>query len=208
MNRRIIGYYNYTVVLTYLGMISAVIGIFFATSGYYASAVWCLMVAGVCDMFDGAVASTMKRDEYQKKFGIQIDSLCDLIGFGVLPGLFCYLISKKTILAGIAAVMIILAAVIRLAYFNVLEEHRQKTETGNRKMFLGVPVTTISLLLPIVYLLSHNHIIPGAIAYPFVTAVTAIGFLTPVDIPKVQKTGKIVMLLLGIFEAAAMLLFG
>ena len=208
MNRRIIGYYNYTVVLTYLGMIAAVIGIFFAISGFYASAIWCMMVAGLCDMFDGAVASTMKRDEFQKKFGIQIDSLCDLIGFGVLPGLFCFIVSKKSVIGSIAAVMIILAAVIRLAYFNVLEEQRQKTETGNRKMFLGVPVTTIALLLPIIYLLCRNNLLPGSYAYPFVTAVTAIGFLTPVDIPKVQKTGKIVMLLFGILEAVGMVLFG
>ena len=210
MNRRIIGYYNYTVVLTYLGMIAAVIGVFLAIGGFFGSAVWCLMVAGLCDMFDGAVASTKKRDENQKRFGIQIDSLCDLIGFGVLPGFFCYLISytENKITGGIAALMIILAAVIRLAYFNVLEENRQKEETGNRKVFLGVPVTTIALVLPIVYVLYHNGIFSTTYCFQIVIALTAAGFLTTVDIPKEQKTGKIVLLAVGILEALAMGFFG
>ena len=43
------------------------------------------VLCGVTDMFDGKVASTMKRNEAEKAFGIQIDSLCDLISFGVLP---------------------------------------------------------------------------------------------------------------------------
>jgi len=208
MNRRIIGYYNYTVVLTYLGMISAVIGIFFAIGNKPAVSIWCLMVAGLCDMFDGAVASTKKRDDNQKKFGIQIDSLCDLVGFGVLPGLFCYIVSDNKITAGICAVMIILAAVIRLAYFNVLEENRQKEETGHRKSYLGVPVTTIALILPIVYLLSNNNIIPGTYFYQIATALTAIGFVTPVYIKKPQSTGKIILLVIGILEGIAMGFFG
>ena len=85
-------------------------------------------------MFDGTVASTKKdRDDNQKSFGIQIDSLCDLVGFGVAPGIFVYSLSENKISAGIAAVFLILAAVIRLAYFNVLEANRQKQESGHRK---------------------------------------------------------------------------
>ncbi len=208
MNRRMIGYYNYTVLLTYAGMISAVIGIFCSIGGQFSAAMWCLMVAGLCDMFDGAVAATKKRDENQKRFGIQIDSLCDLVGFGVLPGLFCYTISENKLTAGVCAVMIILAAVIRLAYFNVLEENRQKEETGHRKSYLGVPVTTIALLLPIVYLLSHNQILPGSYFYQIATALTAIGFITPVYIKKPQTTGKIILLVLGILEGVALDFFG
>ena len=208
MNRRIIGYYNYTVVLTYLGMIAAFIGIFMAIDGKFSLSVWCLMIAGLCDMFDGTVASTKPRDENQKRFGIQIDSLCDLIGFGVLPGVFTYTISDNKTTSAIAAVFITLAAVIRLAYFNVLEENRQKEETGHRKSYLGVPVTTIALVLPIVYVLNVNGILPGTYFFQIASALVGIGFLTPVYIKKPQLAGMIAIVLLGLAEAAAMIFFG
>ena len=149
MNRKMIGYYNYTVILTYLGMISACVAVFLAIGANPWLSLWFMMIAGLCDMFDGTVASTKKdRDEDQKRFGIQIDSLCDLVGFGVAPGLFVYTISENKTLSGIVAVFITLTAVIRLAYFNVLEENRQRQEDGLRKSYLGVPVTTIVLILP------------------------------------------------------------
>lgn len=208
MNRRIIGYYNYTVVLTYLGMVFACTGIFLAVDGKSGLSMWCLMLAGLCDMFDGAIAATKPRDEDQKRFGIQIDSLCDLIGFGVLPGVFGYMISDNKLLAAVVGIFITLAAVIRLAYFNVLEEKRQQAETGQRKAYLGVPVTTIALVLPVVYVLYFNGILPGTYWYNIATALVGIGFLTPVYIKKPQLTGKIIIVVIGVLEAAAMLLFG
>ncbi len=208
MNRRIIGYYNYTVVLTYLGMISACIGMFLAIDHKLWLSLWCLMVAGLCDMFDGTVASTKPRDENQKRFGIQIDSLCDLVGFGVLPGVIVYTVSENKLTSAVTAVFITLAAVIRLAYFNVLEENRQKEETGHRKSYLGVPVTTIALLLPIVYVLNVNGILTSTYCYQIAAAVVGIGFLTPVYIKKPQLIGKIAIVVLGLMEAVAMVFFG
>ena len=83
-----LGIYNYTVILTYLGMLSGFAGILFLLNGNVRGALICLMISGVCDMFDGKVASTKKdRTRSEKRFGIQIDSLSDLICFGVLPAL-------------------------------------------------------------------------------------------------------------------------
>ena len=56
--KRLCGYYNYTVVLTYLGMLIGFVGITYTMEGAYRQAVLCLMTAGVCDMFDGTVAAT------------------------------------------------------------------------------------------------------------------------------------------------------
>ena len=64
-----IGYYNYTVWLTYIGMLSSVLGIGFAIGGNITASVICLMFSGFCDMFDGAVASTKERDIDEKRFG-------------------------------------------------------------------------------------------------------------------------------------------
>ena len=81
-----IGFYNYTVYLTFIGMLSSVCGIGFAFGGKLIPAVICLMFSGFCDMFDGIVARTKKdRSEEEKRFGIQLDSLSDIVCFGILP---------------------------------------------------------------------------------------------------------------------------
>ena len=92
-----LGIYNYTVILTYLGMLSGFAGILFLLNGNVRGALICLMISGVCDMFDGKVASTKKdRTRSEKRFGIQIDSLSDLICFGVLPALIVYSVGRRT----------------------------------------------------------------------------------------------------------------
>ena len=86
-----IGVYNYTVIATYLSLLSSVLGIYFGCSGRTFSALLCLMLSGALDAFDGKIAS-MKKDRtvQEKRFGIQLDSLCDLVCFGVLPCVIGY----------------------------------------------------------------------------------------------------------------------
>ena len=199
-----IGYYDYTVILTYAGMIFACTGIFAAIGENAKLSVFLLMLAGFCDMFDGAVASTKKRTNDEKRFGIQIDSLADLIGFGVLPGVFAYMFSPDKLISGCIATLYILAALIRLAYFNVLEENRQHNETGSRKSYLGVPVTTIALVLPIVYILYTFGILAPPFAYSLALIPMACGFLAPFEIAKPRIAGKIAIMVLGAAEAVGL----
>ena len=82
-----IGVYDYTVLATYLSLAFGVSGILAAMNGSPYSALLCLMVSGLLDAFDGRIARTKKnRTEQEKRFGIQIDSLNDVVCFGVLPG--------------------------------------------------------------------------------------------------------------------------
>lgn len=85
-----LGFYNYTVVLTYVGMLTGFAGILFAAGGQVSPALLCLLGAGFCDMFDGKIASTRPRTQQEKRFGIQIDSLSDLVCFGVLPAVIVW----------------------------------------------------------------------------------------------------------------------
>ena len=87
----LIGVYDYTVILTYMSLLSATFGMVQATRGHYTLAVLCVLFAGICDAFDGAVARTKKnRTEDEKNFGIQLDSLCDVISFGFFPAFLCF----------------------------------------------------------------------------------------------------------------------
>ena len=152
-----IGFYNYTVILTYAGLASAVTGIYFAFEGkHIIVSVIALLIAGLCDMFDGKVARTRERTDAEKKFGIQIDSLCDLICFGFLPGAIGYAVGMREIYHWFILIFFTLAAVIRLAYFNVMEEERQKKTKEVRKTYEGLPVTSVALIMPLLYSFRSN----------------------------------------------------
>ena len=119
-----IGFYNVSVILTYLGVVSAVFGMTAAFHGNFKIAMLCLMLSGLTDMYDGTIAKKIKRTDDAKKFGIEIDSLCDLICFGAFPVVIGFALGMDHWYARIAYMLYILGAVIRLAYFNVTEEQR------------------------------------------------------------------------------------
>lgn len=150
-----IGFYNYTVVLTYMSLTSATIGAILAVNGHFRLAIVCLALSGLFDMFDGKVARMKKDRTFEEKmFGVQIDSLCDCLAFGFYPAIYCYLIGVQGKVGIIAIVFYVLAAVIRLAYYNVIEISRQQSEDGGTKYYHGLPVTSIAVILPIVFLLN------------------------------------------------------
>lgn len=121
-----LGFYDYTVVLTYISLVISVFGMTRALAGDFKVAILCLALSGLCDMFDGKIARTKKdRTEDEKKFGIQIDSLCDVVCFGVFPALICYCLGMDRIPGIIILCLYCVASVIRLGYFNVMEEKRR-----------------------------------------------------------------------------------
>lgn len=153
---KLIGFYDYTVILTYMSAVSAVFGMVQASKGSFTAAIICLVVSGICDGFDGKVARTKKnRTDDEKSFGIQLDSLCDVVSFGVFPAFLCYCMGVDGIFGLICVCLYSLCAVIRLAFFNVLETKRQQVESGCNKYYRGLPVTSISIIFPFLYL-SHG----------------------------------------------------
>ena len=147
-----IGFWDYTVVLTYVSFASAVLGMVCTMSGNLRWAVFCLAFCGFCDMFDGKIARSKKnRTEEGKSFGIQIDSLCDMVCFGALPIMICYKIGMNHFYSVVILTFYGLAGLIRLAYFNVMEEKRQRETLEERKFYQGLPITSMSIVLPIVF---------------------------------------------------------
>lgn len=166
-----LGVYDYTVILTYISVLSASTGIFVTLTGQghpYLGMVF-LLLSGLCDTFDGKVARSKKnRTQLQKDFGVQIDSLSDLVAFGVLPvclgmalwrrapkeaGVFDF--GRDALLAHIpmwaiyiVCIFFVLAALIRLAYFNVTCEETQGEGMNRNKFYYGLPVTSTALIFP------------------------------------------------------------
>lgn len=197
-----VGFYNYTVLLTYAGVLSAILGIAYAAGGRPSASIVCLMVSGFCDLFDGTIARTMKRTNLEKKFGIQIDSLADLICFGVLPATIGRAIGLDKWYEYMPLGLYVLAALIRLAYYNVTEDELQITANQKRTYYDGLPVTTVALLIPLLYVLRPYT--GGAFRYLYLgwLMVIACLFLTKVKVRKPGMRGMLVAVALGIVVLA------
>lgn len=189
---RFIGVYDYTVILTYLSLFSAFGGMTFASRGMFNGAILCLLASGICDAFDGTVARTKKnRTEDEKAFGIQLDSLVDVVSFGLFPAFLCWCLGVKGLTGLVILFFYCTAGVIRLAFFNVLEGKRQQTEGGCNKVYRGLPITSISIVFPLVWLL-RPVLNPAAFLLVLHLMLAVVGFLFVLDIPiKKPNIGKL-----------------
>ncbi len=186
-----LGFYNYTVILTYLSLCSGVTGIWFCMEGHPVIASICLLFSGLCDAFDGRVARMRKQStEQEKRFGIQLDSLCDLVCFGVLPCFIGYAAGMTSPFYIPVFCLFVLAALIRLAYFNVTEEERQQKTSEKRKNYLGLPVTSSSLIFPaFIMLIFIDTIKQNYMQYIYLAVLLITATLFVVKSLKVRKPG-------------------
>ena len=218
-----IGVYDYTVILTYLSLISGVLGIIIAVTGvgHPEIGIFFLMLSGILDAFDGRVARTTKdRTETEKNFGVQIDSLADLICFGVLPvsiglaqlrisGIFTEIVRRREyegsfamlIILLVIALFYVLAALIRLAYFNATSEIRSEeaSKTGIT-YYIGVPVTASALVFPLVMIIHFFSNWDLTIFYFLMMLIMAMAFVINIKVRKPGNLGLAIIILLGLIE--------
>lgn len=192
-----IGYYNYSVILTYIGLGSAVFGMIQAMERNPRMALLCLMICGICDAFDGTIARTCKRSEDAKSFGIQIDSLCDLVCFGVFPAMIGYGLGIRSAFGYICMFLYVLAAVIRLGYFNVQEINRVQNQEGKRTHYTGLPVTSSALLIPAVMVVDIFTKKSYIRFYSVGLLLLSAAFLSKAKIKKLYLHGLLAVALLG-----------
>ncbi len=194
-----IGFYDYTVILTYLGFASGVFGILMAFNGHVLTAVLALMFSGLCDMFDGKVARTKKkRTKEEKSFGIQLDSLSDLVCFGVLPAVIGYKLGINKCYMIPLLIFYPLAGLIRLAYFNMLETMRDGD--GPVKEYVGLPITSAALLFPFLFIFKKLLGKYFALAYGIGLFVVGLLFISKIKIKKPKTKQMIIMILVGVLE--------
>ena len=193
-----IGVYNYTVIATYVSLFTGLSGIFLAMQGSVRPAFLCLMLSGLLDAFDGRIARTKKdRSDSEKRYGIQIDSLNDVVCFGVLPAAIGFAIEKDSILFLAVMQFYVLAALIRLGYFNVMEEERQDGTSDVRTYYLGMPVTAASFLAPLAYLAALLFHLTPFVVYAVALFVYGVLFITPMRVRKLKLPGILAMTALG-----------
>lgn len=161
MKKIFLGVYHPSVLLTYLGLSISLYGVFFSKS--FAFSLILLILAGLCDTFDGMVANAFQRNDLEKAFGVQIDSLSDLISFGVFPvHIYLQYFAKFGVFSFLLSVLYLLSVVTRLAYFNA-------SGGGKKDYFTGLAVTYASFFIPLYGLFSIyfsiEKILPGELLY-------------------------------------------
>ena len=201
-----IGVYDYTVLATYLALLLGLGGIYAAFQARPLPAMLALMLAGLLDAFDGRIARTKKnRTEQEKRFGIQIDSLNDLVCFGVLPAVIGWSTGCTRFWFLATMAFFVLCALIRLAYFYVSEEERQDKTNELRHFYLGVPVTSAAFAAPFFYLLALYCRLDGAIVYAAGMFLLGVLFIAPVRVSKPRLGGVIGMAAFGLAELLALI---
>ncbi|MBD5131031.1 MAG: CDP-diacylglycerol--serine O-phosphatidyltransferase [Clostridiales bacterium] len=159
-SKHIVGYWHYGVILTYLSVAFSVCGICFAAA--YGGprrddlVVFFILLSGLCDAFDGMVAGTRKnRTHDDRLFGMNIDSLSDMVSFGIAPIMVGVAMGMTRWYYCIVYVFFVLCALIRLAYFDVDEVNRLNDPSSERRTsYTGLPVTNVALALPVFYLVA------------------------------------------------------
>ena len=135
--------------ITVLAICAGLTGIRLAFEGRYELAVAMVLLAAFLDGIDGRVARLMKATS---KFGAQMDSLADIVNFGVAPALVVYVfaLDQAHSMGWIAALLYAIAAGLRLARFNVMEDRNIKADWQS-EFFVGVPAPmgAMMVLLPV-----------------------------------------------------------
>ena len=194
-----LGYYNKSVILTYAGGVSAVLGMALALSGRMKYALLCLIVCGVADLFDGMIARHCKRTEKEKEFGIQIDSLADMVSFALFPVVLCFAMGNTRWYHIAVSAFYVICAITRLGFFNV----STSTET-KIKYYTGLPVTFASLIVVLAFIIGEIFAITNIIL-PICLFVTALLFILKIKIAKPHGIAYIFLALLAVVLTVAVI---
>jgi CDP-diacylglycerol--serine O-phosphatidyltransferase len=157
-------------ILTLMNLVSGIISILFAVVRDYKLACIFMIVAVFFDLIDGRVARYMKKTT---KFGMELDSLCDLVSFGVAPVVIAFQTTKNIgegwIFAAIIYTIFLMAGALRLARFNLKDVD----------YFEGMPITLNGIIIPALYFAGLTS------WYPFIFLVSAVLMISAFRIKKV-----------------------
>lgn len=148
MRRIFLGVYNPSIVVSYLGVLFSILAMmalivdpFDPVDPLYLSMAL-LFLAGICDLLDGTIARSIERSAMEKRFGVELDSLSDIVSFVVLPVLILMYACGFSWHSLLVAFLYVFAGSMRLGWFNL-------TVDEANGYFTGVPVTFSSVLLPV-----------------------------------------------------------
>ena len=200
----LIGLFDYTVILTFVSLLITVFGITQAMAGHFRLAIVSLALSGLCDTFDGRIARTKaNRTQREKLYGIQLDSLCDVICFGLFPVMICLLLGVRGPVGALAIAVYSVCGVTRLAWFNVLETESLFGTEVSEHVYHGLPITSIAVILPLVFLLTF--VLPETVFVWVLTGTLLItGILFVMDFRLKKPKLRVILCLIAVVGLAVL----
>jgi CDP-diacylglycerol--serine O-phosphatidyltransferase len=140
--------------LTLLGLCSGATAIRFALEQDWRRAVAAIFCAMLFDMLDGRAARWLGADS---RFGVQLDSLADLVSFGLAPAVLTYTwsLSQMDTAGWIAALIFCACSALRLARFNI-QAARDEGASQSHPYFTGLPTPAAACVMLLPLLLSFE----------------------------------------------------
>ena len=166
-------------IISLLGLLCAVFGIYFAIEGNFLASIIAVLWAVLFDWFDGIIASKMKnRTKEQGDFGAQLDSMIDIVSFGILPAIILLSYGNYSVWFMPGAFIIIAISAIRLSYFNVYGLIDSKT-------YIGLALDNNVLILAFIFLFESffSHTTFSIIIYTLLMLLSALN-LASIPTPK------------------------
>ena len=135
--------------VTLSGLCFGITSMRFALEGQYQASLICILIAAVCDLLDGMMASLLQA---HSELGAQLDSLADFVNFGIAPSLLLYmsLMSDMGLISWLSLLLFIIFCCLRLALFNI---NNSDLMSKQNNFFKGVPTPAgaILILIPVTH---------------------------------------------------------
>lgn len=187
--------------ITYLGVVFGVLSMYFCMLNLcnfddriFKYSLICLMLSGICDMFDGKFARACKRTEQEKEIGIQLDSLADTFCFIAVPIVLMLSLKINSILAIVIYIIFGICGVTRLAYFNTTADSDNPV-----KCYKGLPVTSTAISYPVLGLLySVLSLSKLKLIYLGLTLLTGILFVLKINVKKFKGKAYVIIPILAL----------
>jgi CDP-diacylglycerol---serine O-phosphatidyltransferase len=173
-----LGAYIVPNLFTTANLFSGFFGIVSSINGHFQAASIAVLVSCVFDILDGKVARLTRATS---RFGVEYDSLADMVAFGVGPGILVYLWGLKEYgrLGWLAAFVFVACGALRLARFNV------QVEVTSKKYFTGLPIPGGATMVALTVLFLHNWRVgtPSVVNPSLLIMTFLLGFLMVSTIP-------------------------
>lgn len=137
-----------------------------------------MLLAVICDALDGTLARKFKKDR-SPIFGETIDSLADMVSFGVAPAVILYNIIP-TVFVFIPMLLLVICGILRLTRYNVIASQ----QSGPTTVFVGLPIPTSALMLAIIILSGIDN------PYLIIIVMTALAILMVSSVDYVKVSNK------------------
>ena len=203
-----IGKWNKSVIMTYIGLCFCVFGIYTVmTGGNILIVLSCLLLAGVCDMFDGLIARKCDRTLEEKHFGIELDSLVDTASFVIFPVVIYLYLGFDAWYHLLSFMLFTICGIASLGYFNIGIDPSGSNEPV--KSYTGLPVTCSAFIFPVCYLFSYLLNETGfMIFFSILMPLVAILNITKLKVPKLKsKKFYVLVCLLSVLIISLLLIF-